>query len=106
MAREHASAAHRDGSPYLLRIRQMPRVKRVGRTVSVSRRGNQHFFVLFVCFADKTVEAIGKPSARGCYKLCRELCRNQLAPRCPTTLTPGINGRVTFCKWLVVSLGV
>jgi hypothetical protein len=33
------TAAHRDGSPYRLRIRHMARAKRVGRAVSVSRKG-------------------------------------------------------------------
>jgi len=41
------TAAHRDGSPYPLRMGHKVAPKEVGRTVSVSRRGKQ-FFVFFV----------------------------------------------------------
>ena len=47
---KHESTAHRDGSPYILRSRQMARAKPVGRTVSVSRRGNFAFFRAFRVF--------------------------------------------------------
>ena len=47
------SAAHRDGSPYPLRMGRLSDPKEVGRTVPVSRRGKRIFFVLFVYFVEK-----------------------------------------------------
>ena len=64
------TAAHRDGSPYPLRMGHKVAPKEVGRTVSVSRRGKQLFRV-FSVFRGQKLEVTGRI-------FCRSLRQQQI----------------------------